>query len=71
MRPLIQVQPGPLHLGLLRERSPLVAFDSSCFVSRLGTAVLQRIPALLSSDDFGSRVGRRDAGDPVDGEEVV
>jgi hypothetical protein len=42
----------------LREHSPLVSFDSSCFVSRLGTAVLERIPALLSSDDFGSSVER-------------
>ena len=42
----------------LRGRSPVVSFNGGCFREGLRTAVLERIPALLSSEDFGSSVRR-------------
>jgi hypothetical protein len=59
MRALVQVQPGPRHRVDLRQRSPVVSFNGGCFREGLRTAVLERIPGLLSSDDYGSSVERR------------
>ena len=68
MRPLVQVQPGPLTGIDLPKRSSAVSFDGGRSVSSLPTAVLERIPALLPSDDFGSRVGRRGGCRPAYGD---
>ena len=56
MRALVQVQPGHNTGVDLRERSPVVPSMVVTSVSRLRTAVSERIPALLSSDDYGSSV---------------
>jgi hypothetical protein len=40
----------------------VVSFNGGCFREGLHTAVLERIPALLSSDDYGSSVEREGFG---------
>jgi hypothetical protein len=53
----------PTHTGIdLQECSSAISLIAVASARRRRTAVLQRIPTLLSSDDYGSRVGLAGAG---------
>jgi hypothetical protein len=57
MRPLVQVQPGPLHRLELPKCSLSVSSIEAGPGESPGIAVLECIPALLPSNDFGQRIG--------------